>query len=115
VSAVLIAAKVEDDSDIHLVIADPHTGGTLIAELPALGCTAGATQHARLLMQRARVAFLKACGDPGAGDFAEYRHRSRATVTGVGFFDFFHGQRGVAPNEIELHPVVSFSGHCGAR
>jgi hypothetical protein len=27
-------------------------------------------------------------------------------VTGVGFFDFFHRQHGVAPNVIELHPVL---------
>jgi hypothetical protein len=27
-------------------------------------------------------------------------------VTGVGFFDFLHGQTGVAPNGIELHPVL---------
>ena len=26
---------------------------------------------------------------------------------GVGFFDFPHGQRGVAPNAIELHPETS--------
>jgi plastocyanin len=29
-----------------------------------------------------------------------------ATIRGVGFFDFKHGQRGVAPNGIELHPVL---------
>ena len=28
------------------------------------------------------------------------------TVTGVGFFDFLHGQSGVAPNGIELHSVL---------
>ncbi len=28
------------------------------------------------------------------------------TVTGVGFFDFLHGQSGVAPNGIELHAVL---------
>lgn len=27
-------------------------------------------------------------------------------ITGVGFFDYVHGQRGVAPNGIELHPVL---------
>src|SRR5260221_2717633 len=27
-------------------------------------------------------------------------------VTGVGFFDRIHGQTGVAPNGIELHPVL---------
>ena len=30
-------------------------------------------------------------------------------VTGVGFFDKIHGQTGVAPNGIELHPVLSIS------
>jgi hypothetical protein len=30
-------------------------------------------------------------------------------VTGVGFFDFEHGQTGVAPNAIELHPVLDIS------
>jgi hypothetical protein len=27
-------------------------------------------------------------------------------VTGIGFFDFAHGQTGAAPNQIELHPVL---------
>jgi hypothetical protein len=27
-------------------------------------------------------------------------------VTGVGFFDYDHGQIGAAPNVIELHPVL---------
>ena len=31
---------------------------------------------------------------------------SRAGVVGVAFFDFLHGQAGVAPNGIELHPVL---------
>jgi hypothetical protein len=33
---------------------------------------------------------------------------ARASVTGVAFFDFNHGQTGVAPNAIELHPVLRF-------
>ena len=27
-------------------------------------------------------------------------------IKGVGFFDFIHGQTGVAPNGIELHPIL---------
>jgi hypothetical protein len=27
------------------------------------------------------------------------------TVTGEAFFDTLHGQEGVAPNAIELHPI----------
>src|SRR2546425_742720 len=32
VRARVLAAKIEEDSDIHLVIADPATGGTMIGE-----------------------------------------------------------------------------------
>jgi hypothetical protein len=35
---------------------------------------------------------------------------AKARVTGVAFFDFPHGQTGVAPNAIELHPILDF--HC---
>jgi hypothetical protein len=29
-------------------------------------------------------------------------------VTGVAFFDYNHGQTRVAPNAIELHPILGF-------
>ncbi len=80
----------------------------MIVELPALGCTKHTTPAARKLMERARVALLRACGDPGSG-FADLR--DTGTVIGVGFFDFLHGQRGVAPNGIELHPALAFTSH----
>jgi len=35
--------------------------------------------------------------------------RPAARVTGVAFFDFLHGQTGVAPNGIELDPVLGFA------
>jgi hypothetical protein len=34
---------------------------------------------------------------------------SKARVVGVAFFDYNHGQTGVAPNAIELHPVLGFA------
>ena len=40
---------------------------------------------------------------------ASLRLCSKARVTGVAFFDFKHGQTGVAPNAIELHPVLAKS------
>jgi len=33
---------------------------------------------------------------------------TKAEIIGVAFFDFFHNQTGVAPNEIELHPILTF-------
>jgi hypothetical protein len=113
VHARLVEMKLEADSDIHLVIADPtRTGATMIAELPSASCTAGATPTARLKMGNARKAFIASCGAP-TGSFL--RLSGTATITGVGFFDQIHGQTGVAPNGIELHPVVGISGvSCGA-
>jgi hypothetical protein len=32
---------------------------------------------------------------------------AKVRITGVGFFDFLHGQTGVAANGIELHPVLA--------
>jgi hypothetical protein len=34
---------------------------------------------------------------------------SRARIVGVAFWDFKHGQTGVAPNAIELHPILGFA------
>jgi hypothetical protein len=39
---------------------------------------------------------------------ARVRLCASAELTGVAFFDFFHHQTGVAPNEIELHPLLAF-------
>jgi hypothetical protein len=109
--AKLVEMKLEDDSDIHLVIADPtRSGATMIAEFPLASCTAHATPKARVKMRRARNALIAACGPPSSS----FRRLSgTATISGVGFFDQIHGQTGVAPNGIELHPVVGFSGRCG--
>jgi len=37
------------------------------------------------------------------------RPRTRARIVGVAFFDYKHGQTGVAPNAIELHPILAFA------
>lgn len=105
VQARLLWAKIEADADVHLVIASPTTGRTMIAEFPSLACSTRSFAAAR--MQRARAAFESACGVQSRSGFTKLV--GTATLTGVGFFDFKHGQRGVAPNGIELHPVLRFS------
>jgi hypothetical protein len=67
----------------------------VIAEAPNADCNKGATAYRRNQMKTARAA-AKLC--------------THAQVTGVAFFDFFHHQTGVAPNQIELHPILAF--HC---
>ena len=110
VHARLLEFKLEPDDDIHLVIADPRSRGTMIAEFPASVCTHGALPGTRTKMQKARVALIHACGFPPNTQY--HRVAGTATIDGVGFFDVIHGQAGVAPNGIELHPVLRFAGRC---
>jgi hypothetical protein len=106
VSALLMSMIREDDSDIHLLIADSRVGGSMIVEFPAETCTSAASAQARALMQQARTAITAACGGEPGGSVVTLR--GRAVITGVGFFDRIHHQGGVAPNGIELHPVTDF-------
>jgi len=107
VHATLIAYKHERDGDYHLILRG-RSGQTMITEIPDPSCVGSGSPLARGIA-RARREF-------NARFRAEdhYRHTHvPVTVTGVGFFDFPHGQTGVAPNAIELHPVldVAFAGH----
>jgi len=99
-NATLTQYKLEDDSDYHLVLSDA-AGKTMIAEIPSPDCVGSGSPFT-----------------PGiANARSEFNARLTATtsfqtastpvqVKGVGFFDFIHGQTGVALNGIELHPVL---------
>jgi len=65
----------------------------MIAEAPSPSCDSRAYPLRRRQMAQAR---------------AKVRLCSKARVTGVAFFDLDHGQTGVAPNAIELHPILAF-------
>lgn len=101
----LLWQKLEGDSDIHLVMGDPKTGRTMIAELPSPDCV-GAAAAVAAQMASAREALARACGQPTT---SFTRLSGTATIDGVAFFDFAHGQRGAPANQVELHPVLRFS------
>jgi hypothetical protein len=112
VKARLIEFKREDDKDIHLVISVPSAPSkTMIVEFPDTTCNGASSSPKKAQMASARSSLTSACGEaPGpSSDFRQLQ--GTATVTGVGFFDVKHGtpQTGVAPNNIELHPVLKFS------
>ncbi len=109
VTAAVVEFKLEDDRDIHLVIADPNdSSATMIVEFPnAADCSGAVTSAHRSEMEAARESVIAAFGQPSSSHFTPIS--GTATITGVGFFDFKHGQSGVAPNAIELHPALSFT------
>jgi len=86
----------------HLVLSDAG-GRTMIAEIPAPACV-GASSPFLPTIRAVRAAFTAAF-HPTTASFQ--RVAVKVHVTGVGFFDFKHGQSGVAPNAIELHPLLS--------
>lgn len=109
IRAQVIAATVEADHDIHLIVSVPgQRHATMITEFPNPRCIASAFK--RPAMSQARRAMLSNCGSIPTGSFVNLK--GVVTMTGVGFWDIKHGQTGVAPNAIELHPVLSIKGTC---
>lgn len=106
VKATLTGYKREADSDLHLVLQE--SGASMIAEIPKAPCVAAGSPF-RGAITNARQAFDAKY--PLAEEPRLHRLSQQVTVTGVGFFDYAHGQTGVAKNAIELHPVlqVAFS------
>ncbi|MGH8460576.1 MAG: PPC domain-containing protein [Stenotrophobium sp.] len=100
VGATLTKYKLESDSDYHLVIQDAN-GNTMIAEIPDPACV-GASSPFTSGIQSARQVFDNKYSASGSFKTVSIP----VCLTGVGFFDFQHGQTGVAPNAIELHPVL---------
>ena len=89
VTAAVTLVRQEQDGDLHLVL---RSGADhMIAEAASPSCDSRATSLRRAQMTAAR---------------ARVRLCAHARVTGVAFFDFDQGQTGVAPNAIELHPIL---------
>jgi hypothetical protein len=108
VGARLVEMKLEDDRNIHLVVAVPSAPSkAMIVEFPDTTCNGARSSPKKAKMARARSAIIAACGQPSSSRVTKLS--GRATVTGAGFFDIPHGQTGIAPNAIELHPVLKFS------
>jgi hypothetical protein len=90
----------ENDSDYHLVIKD-GSGRTMIIELPATNCVGSGSPFGPGI-SRARNQF-----DARFTATTSFKSTSTpVTIKGVGFWDYIHGQTGVAPNGIEVHPVL---------
>jgi hypothetical protein len=108
VNGTMILFKKETDVDYHIVIQDDD-GNTIVTEIPSPACV--------ITSDAPRV--------PAPSPFAEGIANARqefdavlqaspvfqsvtipVQIKGVAFFDFIHGQAGVAPNGIELHPIL---------
>lgn len=129
-TATITEVKLEQDGDYHLVLKGAK-GDTMIGEIPNPDPAFVGNAVWRADIKKARDAMDKKLGHPLAAiDFnaatmaPPTQERpdnvpmkdetadmtpvgAKATIVGVGFFDSNHGQTGVAPTAIELHPIFS--------
>lgn len=127
-TAVITEAKLEQDGDYHLVLKG-KSGKTMIGEIPNPDPNYVKNDVWRADIKVARDTIDKKLGGPlKPVDFnpqnmapptevrtfpvpdetaAMTKIGAQATIIGVGFFDSSHGQTGVAPTAIELHPIFS--------
>jgi uncharacterized membrane protein len=100
VSATLVKYARSFDADYHMVFKD-SAGRTMIAEIPDPGCLGPGSPFA------AGIAHARAQFDAMFTATTTFQNASvPVQITGVGFFDHFEGQEGIAPNAIELHPII---------
>jgi hypothetical protein len=110
VEAVLLGWKLEGgargDQDFHLVLADPSDlSRTMIAEVPSPECEGACSSSQAQRFVQVRQALESRLPAPQA-HFRRFTPAWVVRVEGVGFFDIFHGQIGVAENCMELHPLL---------
>jgi hypothetical protein len=103
INGTLINYKKEDDVDYHIVVKDGSGTNTVITEVPCPCCAIGSPFEPRI--DGARTAFDSRLT---AQTFFQ-NPNIPVRITGVGFFDFLHGQTGVAPNGIELHAILDIA------
>src|SRR5262249_26860858 len=103
VNGTMTLYKKETDVDYHIVVQD-NTGHTMIAEIPSPACVGVSSPFAP------SVANARAKFDARLTATTSFQTANLPVqIRGVGFFDFIHGQTGVAPNGIELHPVLDIN------
>jgi hypothetical protein len=90
VNAQIVKFKLEDDSDIHLILF--AQGRYMIAEMPSAACLPRKTRDRRAIVA-ARSRFVRRCGAPTT-DWQPLG--AVVVVSGVGFWDFPHGSNLVA-------------------
>jgi hypothetical protein len=107
VKGILRVIKRETDQDYHLVITDPTNPRiTMIVESPDPQCASGSRFLDQITLVRTALDRTLQLDRVFSLENLRSEISVPVTVTGVAFFDVLHGQEGVAPNGIELHPIM---------
>lgn len=101
----VVLARLEDDRDIHLALADPSDRTiTIVTEVVDPVCQGATESPFRTSLLNAKDAFSALAG-PGRSLTSLAGRLVR--VRGVGFYDVDHAQTGRSQSCLELHPVLA--------
>ena len=78
----------------------------MVVEIPAPSCVGRISPFASGIRAARRATNARFA----VGTSFQHTHVP-VVVRGVGFFDYYHGQTGMAPNDLELHPVTGVRFH----
>ncbi len=98
--------KEKDDKDIHLVLQDPETMETMVGEVISEECQSVQLTSRYRKIKKLNEWFNANIGNPKA-KFYYPPTPILVHITGIGFYDFNHGQKGMAANGREIHPILS--------
>ena len=99
-SATMVKYVRSYDADYHMVFKD-GSGRTMIGEIPDPNCVPANSPF------RAAIIHARSQFDAMFSATTSFQDANVAVqITGVGFFDYNEGQEGIAPNAIELHPII---------
>ena len=96
----------EDDKDIHIIVEDVNTDETMVIEIVKPECLDVQNTSRYEALKRLYEWFTNNVGIP-RHSFTFLKEHKLVTITGIGFWDFLHGQKGMANSGREIHPVLS--------
>ncbi len=111
INGTLMQYKLETDVDYHLVV-DDGTGRTMIVEIPNPACVLDNSTPRNFINGPFNAAIASARQKFDNRLTAQTFFQTAnipVQIKGVAFFDFEHGQTGIAPNGMELHPVLEIN------
>jgi len=80
----------------------------MVAEIPSHKCSSIQKTSRKTLFFDLGKWFVENIGYP-SNKFVYLKKHIPVTITGLGFFDYVHGQIGMSSNGREIHPVLSIS------
>jgi Secretion system C-terminal sorting domain len=102
----IVECKLETDQDVHVVISTiGNTSETMVAEIVNPECPN--------IVNTSRYTIFKTLRDWFVATYnptTSFKSIGVSVhITGVGFFDFLHGQTGIPPNGREIHPILTMA------